>query len=143
MANCIDVADYILSEIGSTSAMKLQKLVYYSQAWHLVWEDKPLFREKIEAWANGPVVPILYKLHKGHFSLKPNFFGGNTENLSEKNKNVIDRVLKFYADKDSQWLSELTHLEEPWKLARLGLSDGERGARTITLESMSEYYGRI
>lgn len=143
MANCIDVADYILSEIGPTSAMKLQKLVYYSQAWHLVWEDKALFRETIEAWANGPVVPTLYKMHKGQFSLKPKFFGGKIEKLSEKNKSVIDRVLKFYADKDSQWLSELTHLEEPWKLARQGLPEGERGARTITLESMSEYYGRI
>lgn len=123
--------------------MKLQKLVYYSQAWHLVWEDKPLFSEIIEAWANGPVVPVLYKIHKGHFSLGPKFFGGDIENLSEKNKSVIDRVLTFYADKDSQWLSELTHLEEPWKLARQGLSDGERGDRPITLESMSEYYGRI
>ena len=36
----IDVADYILQEHGAMSAMKLQKLVYYAQAWHLVWEDK-------------------------------------------------------------------------------------------------------
>ena len=60
----IDVADYILAKKGTMSAMKLQKLVYYAQAWHLVWEDKELFPEEIQAWANGPVVPSLYTLHQ-------------------------------------------------------------------------------
>ncbi|WP_307850044.1 MULTISPECIES: type II toxin-antitoxin system antitoxin SocA domain-containing protein [unclassified Saccharopolyspora] len=41
------------------TAMKLQKLVYYSQAWHLVWDERPLFDEPVQAWANGPVVPDL------------------------------------------------------------------------------------
>ena len=46
----VDVAAYILQEQGPTPALKLQKLVYYSQAWSLVWDDKPLFEEEIEAW---------------------------------------------------------------------------------------------
>jgi len=46
-----DVAAYILKKQGEMSAMKLQKLVYYSQAWSLVWDEKPLFRAQIEAWA--------------------------------------------------------------------------------------------
>ncbi|MBL8173922.1 MAG: DUF4065 domain-containing protein [Bryobacterales bacterium] len=45
--------------------MELQKLVYYSEAWSLVWEALPLFRARIEAWANGSVVPQLYRLHRG------------------------------------------------------------------------------
>ncbi len=69
----IDVADYILLQHGAMSAMKLQKLIYYSQAWHLVWEDKALFDEEIEAWANGPVVPILHSMHRGHFKLETGF----------------------------------------------------------------------
>ena len=52
--NVLDIAAYILCKQGAMTAMKLQKLVYYSQAWSLVWDDKPLFRERIEAWANGP-----------------------------------------------------------------------------------------
>jgi len=59
-ASAHDVAAYILKNGGRMSVMKLQKLVYYSQAWHLVWEDKRLFSDRIEAWANGPVVPNLY-----------------------------------------------------------------------------------
>lgn len=139
----IDVADYILQEHGVMSAMKLQKLAYYTQAWHLVWEDKELFPEEIQAWANGPVIPDLYNRHHGSFSLAPEFFKGDTSRLTEKNKDVVHRVLKFYGDKDAQWLSDLTHMEEPWKIARVGLADGERGSSVISIESMSEYYSSI
>ncbi|MCH7691617.1 MAG: DUF4065 domain-containing protein, partial [candidate division Zixibacteria bacterium] len=51
-----DVAKYILSKLGGVSAMKLHKLLYYAQAWSLVWDERPLFQERIEAWVSGPVV---------------------------------------------------------------------------------------
>ena len=66
MANALDVAAAILKRTGPIPAMKLQKLVYYSQAWSLVWDDRPLFKDRIEAWANGPVIPNLYRAHRGH-----------------------------------------------------------------------------
>src|SRR5680860_208464 len=69
MASVLDVAEYILKETGSMTTMKLQKLVYYSQAWSLVWDEKPLFGEPIEAWANGPVVRALYEAHRGRFQV--------------------------------------------------------------------------
>ncbi len=56
MASAHDVGKYVLEKRGSMTTWKLQKLVYYSKAWHLVWEGEPLFPEHIEAWANGPVV---------------------------------------------------------------------------------------
>lgn len=138
-----DVADYILQKCGALSAMKLQKLVYYSQAWHLVWADKELFAEEIQAWANGPVIPELYNSHRGHFKLDPGFFRGNISSISDKSKEMVDSVLAFYGNKDAQWLSDLTHLEAPWKLARAGLADGERGCHVISHESMAEYYGSL
>ena len=49
-----DVAEYILKLHGPMTVMKLQKLCYYAQAWSLVWDDRPLFKERLEAWANGP-----------------------------------------------------------------------------------------
>ena len=60
MISVSDVAQYILSKKGSMPVMKLQKLVYYCQAWSLVWDDAPLFSESIEAWANSPVCRILF-----------------------------------------------------------------------------------
>jgi uncharacterized phage-associated protein len=73
-ASVYDVAEYILAREGEMSAMKLHKLVYYCQAWHLVWDGAPLFDEEIQAWANGPVIPALYELHKGEFTVGPGFF---------------------------------------------------------------------
>ena len=61
MADVFDVAKYILEKQGSMTTMKLQKLVYYSQAWSIVWDEKPIFAERIEAWASGPVVRELWK----------------------------------------------------------------------------------
>ena len=144
MANVIDVATYILSKLGEISHMKLQKLVYYCQAWSLVWEDKPLFAERIEAWANGPVVPILYQRLKGLFLVKStNLQDGNPDALSPTEQETIDRVLGFYSKQNSQWLSDLTHLERPWQDARSGLPNGARCEAEITQASMSEYYGSL
>lgn len=139
----IDAADYILSKCGTLSAMKLQKLLYYSQAWHLVWMDKELFSEEIQAWANGPVIPELYKLHRGNFRIEPGFFSGDISRISSQSKEVIDRVLAFYSNKDAQWLSDLTHMEKPWRAARDGLADGELGSNVISTEVIAEYYGSL
>jgi uncharacterized phage-associated protein len=136
----IDVADYILKRRGGMTAMKLQKLVYYSQVWSLVWTERELFRERIEAWANGPVVPSLYRLHRGHFKIGPGFFEGEPNRLKEEQIDVIDRVLGFYGDKDPQWLSNLSHMELPWKNARNGLNAGEQGHNIISKEAIIEYY---
>lgn len=139
----IDVADYILGQLGPLSAMKLQKLVYYSQAWHLVWKDNPLFDEEVQAWVNGPVVPALYELHKGLFKLSSGFFQGNPSCIDPDSIDVINRVLKFYGDKDAQWLSALTHMEDPWKSAREGLGEGVRGSKPISHADMAEYYSSL
>lgn len=62
MPSALDVAQYILEQQGPMPAMKLHKLLYYAQAWSLVWDDEPLFPERIEAWINGPVIPDLFPI---------------------------------------------------------------------------------
>jgi uncharacterized phage-associated protein len=142
MANVHDVAAYILEKQGRMPVMKLQKLVYYCQAWSLVWDEKPLFPERIEAWANGPVVPKLYQSHRGQFEVSK-WAGGHPSVLSRRERETVDAVLKFYGEKTSQWLSDLTHQEPPWLNARHGLGPGERGAYEISHAAMAEYYGSL
>lgn len=142
MANVHDVAAYILKKKPSMSTWKLQKLVYYSQAWHLVWEERRLFPERIEAWANGPVVRELYDVHKGRFTVS-SWSCGKVRNLAASERDTIDRVLDFYGDKSGHWLSELTHQERPWREARAGLAPGQRGNRQIKLDALAEYYGSL
>jgi len=143
MASVFDVAAYILNKSGEMTAMKLQKLVYYAQAWSLVWDEEPLFDERIEAWANGPVVPDLYKAHRGIFKLKPGMLDGHPDSLTESQRETIDAVLEYYGEKSSQWLSDLTHAEAPWKDARCDLRQGERGNAEIKHSAIFEYYDSL
>ena len=142
MVSAHDVAAYILKKKGVLTAMKLQKLVYYCQAWSLVWDEEPLFEERIEAWANGPVIRDLYRHHKGQFKVSdwPN---GDPSRLGPKERQTVDAVLRYYGDKSSQWLSDLTHQEQPWVEARSGLKPGDPGAREIKHAAMAEYYGSL
>lgn len=142
----LDVAAYIFETWLKTrkplTAWKLQKLIYYCQAWSLVWDEEPLFYEKILAWANGPVVPELYEIHKGLFYINDWKFG-NSKKLSQNQKDTINKVLEAYGNKTAQWLSDLTHMEDPWMQAREGLSPGERGNEEIKISSLYEYYSSI
>ncbi len=139
MCTVLDVASYILAKKGPMTAMKLEKLVYYAQAWSLVWDEKPLFKNRIEAWANGPVAPTLYNAHRGQFEVR-RVLHGDARRLDRTQRETVDAVLEYYGDKSSQWLSDLTHSEAPWIEARNGLAPGERGRVEITRAAMAEYY---
>ena len=143
MANVFDTARYILEQSGSMSTMKLQKLCYYSQAWALVWDDSPLFQEEFQAWANGLVCPELFFKTKGSYSVNASDETGGIGDLSEEQKDTINRVLDYYGKHDAQWLSQLTHMEEPWIKAREGVPSGAGCNQIITKESMALYYGGL
>lgn len=143
MASVFDTARYILNERGTMSAMKLQKLCYYCQAWSLVWDDMELFPQEFQAWANGPVCPELYFQTKGQFDVKPEDEPGNPDALTDNQKDSIRIVLDYYGDKSAQWLSQLTHAEAPWKQAREGVAPGEYSKNIVSKESMSIYYGGL
>ena len=142
LVSALDVADYILQKCGKMSTMKLQKLAYYSQAWSLVWDEKTLFCEDIEAWANGPVIRELFDFHRGSFDIE-RVRTGNPSLLSQQQRETIDAVLDFYGDKSAQWLIWLSHSEPPWQRARAGLQPTERGCRKISPESMADYYSSL
>ena len=143
--NCsvLDVAAYILKKADQMSTMKLQKLVYYSQAWSLVWDEEPLFKEKICAWANGPVVPALFAEHKGKYTVKSGDIGGDHKRLTKDQKETVDAVIKGYGSKTPQWLSDLTHMEAPWRNARAGIAEWEHANAEIKRAAMYEYYAGL
>ena len=144
IVSAFDVAVYILQKQGEMTAMKLQKLLYYCQAWSLVWDEAPVFNEEIQAWANGPVIPDIFYAHQGKFIVtKEDFPKGNAEKLNGTQRKTIDAVLDYYGNKPSQWLSDLTHMEDPWKETRKGLSALVRSNRVISHSLIAEYYSSI
>lgn len=142
MASVDSVAAAVLERTGAVDSFKLQKLVYYCQAWHLAWEGERLFDSRIEAWANGPVVPALYKKHRGEYRIEK-WLDGNPHDLTDRERTTIESVVNFY-DKYSGWeLAELTHREMPWRSARVGLGPNDRGNREISPAAMLEFYGSL
>jgi uncharacterized phage-associated protein len=116
MACVHDVAAFIETQLGKVGAMQLQKLVYYSQAWSLVWDEQPLFPEPIEAWEKGPVVGELWERRRA----------GDVSKLSEGQRATVSAVLAFYGSRSGTWLSKLTHREPPWVDARASATDSQQ-----------------
>lgn len=144
MATVFDVAKFVLDKLGSITTMKLQKEVYYCQAWSLGWDDRPLFNEDFQAWANGPVCPELFQRHKGRFQVDASLLKDIPDfAFTDAELETMNNVLAYYGDKSPQWLRELTHKEGPWKLARAGVPEGMPCNNIITKESMQEYYGGL
>jgi uncharacterized phage-associated protein len=119
MINIFDVAKYTLDGVGgNVSAMKLQKLCYYSQAWNLAWEDVPLFPEDFWRLDQGPVCRELFDWHRGLFYVNSDIpmdeqLSGNE--LSATELRNIDQIIENYGEYSGAQLIESTHAEDPWK----------------------------
>lgn len=141
MAHVHDIAALILERLGPMSAMKLQKLVYYSQAWTLTLRARDLFRQRIEAWAYGPVCPELYRLHRQAFALK-SLSAGDPSAVQPEDAEFVLAVAGEYSLFSAEKLSEMTHEEEPWRAARHGTDDGAPSRAEITQVAMRAYYSQ-
>lgn len=96
------------------SNLKLQKLLYYVQGFHLAAFGEPLFEEEIEAWMYGPVVPSVYDHYQeyGNKGIEPE---NEVLELSPEEEALFAEVLRVYGDYSAIGLMNLTHNESPWK----------------------------
>ncbi len=135
---------YVANRSGmSINNKKLQKLVYYAQAWHLVLCNDSLFEDQIEAWVNGPVVKDLWSQYNVHYTGPIPAAQVMEPSLTPEVKRVLDEVWQVYGKFDADYLVELVHSESPWLKAREGLDENLPSRREITIESMREYYALV
>ncbi|MED0826576.1 Panacea domain-containing protein [Bacillus pacificus] len=121
MANVRDVAKYFIhlsdeSPLYAITPLKLQKLVYYAQGFHLRDTGKPLFDENLLAWDHGPVVRKLYDdfRHLRYSTIPHEPFEDFAERLNEEEITAIKEAREKYGRLDGKFLEELTHQEDPW-----------------------------
>ncbi|MEU8920342.1 type II toxin-antitoxin system antitoxin SocA domain-containing protein [Kitasatospora sp. NPDC048545] len=146
MASVHDVAAYILAKDGPMSAMKLQKLTYFSYGYHLAWDDEPMFPERFEAWANGPVAPGLYADHRGRYTLNADDINGDPDQLTASQRESIDVVLENLGHHTAHQLSEASHHKDgPWQMARTraGARELERSNEELRDEDIADYFGAL
>ncbi|PSR22404.1 MAG: hypothetical protein C7B43_20775 [Sulfobacillus benefaciens] len=149
--NYRDIADYFIALSNVTgnlvSNLKLQKLMYYAQAWHLALYGHRLFDGEFEAWIHGPVLPVLYRDYK-QFGWKPiereDLNDASVKHLEnkfgEKLLSFLSEIVEEYFGLTAYELERLTHKEEPWQRARRGFSADEPCHRIIADEWMKKYY---
>ena len=142
MTRIADVAAHVLKQAGPMTAMKLHRLCYYANGYHLAWEDRLLFDEPFEAWANGPVAPALYRQHRGRFELCDGDIDGDPGVLDDGERESIGIALESLGGLSAHTLSQMTHGEPPWLLARerAGVGPLERSSEQLRTDEIAEHF---
>lgn len=143
MLSIFDAAKYILENTGTISPGRLQKLCYYAQAWSLVWDADPIFPEVFEAWVCGPVCPELHDIIGSVYPVHTKDISGNPNLLTTEQKESINSVLDYYGSRSAQWLTDLVHMETPWKIARGNLPKNAVSHNPISKQDMIRYYSGL
>jgi uncharacterized phage-associated protein len=152
-ASVHDVCDYLIVRLTEAAVylnvLKLQKLLYYVQAWHVTFfGGRRCFDSAFEAWVHGPVSPPIYRRFRDSKSLystvgtedcRPDF---NLDNIPAKIQAHINSVLEVYAPLTDDQLEIMTHEEAPWIKARDGYAPGQRCQVAISEAEMQAYYGQ-
>lgn len=152
----LDTSRYIIEYSNikdyGISNLKLQKILYFVQAYFLIQRGLPCFKEKIEAWDFGPVVPVAYKEFKkfagmdiptmnyyivfnknGSLDVKCAEF--ENDFISDEDKVLINKIVDKFSKYSATDLVNLTQHQTPWIDAINPKQNGE-----ITKESIFEYF---
>lgn len=143
-----DVANFFLKIVdrdsGSTiTPLKLQKILYYAQGYHLAYYDKELFSENFQAWAHGPANEDIYEKYREYgFNSIPS----PTEEIPEIEDlkcDFLNDIWQTFGIYDGKYLEEQTHKEKPWIEARKGYAPGEKCQVIISKNSMKEFFKSV
>lgn len=147
-----DVADYIISRVKSEDEnaslinLKLQKLLYYVQAWSYGINKKPMFAGDFEAWIYGPVNRVIYdrfnatKFLYSEVGLDDRI--NKDTSLSPEDAEFVDFILENYLKYSGAELERLSHSEMPWIQTRGNLGINERCDKVTPSELMKDFYGK-
>jgi uncharacterized phage-associated protein len=112
--------------------LKLQKLVYYAQGFHLALFDEPLFNENLVAWEHGPVVVDLYHELKQFGSSEVVIESAVSDEINTDKMDLINEINEVYGQFSAWKLRDMTHSESPWQSTESG--------KVITHNKLSTYF---
>ena len=102
--------------------------------------------EPCEAWKFGSVFPSVYEKYRefGKQEIKLNLSKDYiSELLSEEEKTVTDFVMNTFGIYNAWFLKDLTHLEEPWIVARKSLAEDDASRNQMDEEIISNYFAKM
>ena len=135
-------ADFLLCESRERGEiltnLKLQKLLYYAQAWHLALLDRPLFDEDFQAWVHGPVLPSQY-FRFSDFKWKPILVDIAAPAIPDS-VSFLREIVDVFGTETAVSLELMTHREDPWKEARGDLPPEAVSSNRISKTTMRDFY---
>jgi uncharacterized phage-associated protein len=141
------VADYFIRKVDREAGddmthFKLQKLLYYAQAWYLAMHDEPMFPAQFEGWVHGPVCRDVYERfrHVARNPIPPEDATSDPVELDDNAHAFLDEVWDSYGQYTAPKLERMTHEEDPWLNARMGLAADEEGHNLLDEDCMRHYY---
>jgi uncharacterized phage-associated protein len=143
MLDCLEVARYFIIRAyeegreATMTNMKVQKLLYYAQSLHLALNNEPLFEHEMQAWRYGPVCPPAYHYYSEFEAQQlPVPDRDFVNNLPQAIRMLLEEVWDYFGAYHAYFLSDMTHLEFPWKKARKGLPSDASSREPILLSDM-------
>lgn len=143
MIDCLNVARYFIKRAyqdglePEMTNMKVQKLLYYAQSLHLALFDEPLFENEIQAWRYGPVCPPAYRFYSEFEAEQLPIPGEDVlSQVPDETKYLLEKVWDSFSGYHAYLLSDMTHVEFPWRKARKGLPPEESSTEPIQQEDM-------
>jgi len=138
-------AKYLLIKASEITPLALQKLLYFAQGFQKAFTDTFMFDEDCEAWAHGPVYRNIYEKYRGYGynPIAEKDLNIENINLTEDEKDLLNYIVSYFGCYSGKILENMTHTEEPWRVARRGLKDGEISSRNIDKEEIAAYFKNV
>lgn len=141
-----DSALYIVNSLEETTALSLQKILYFAQCFSKIFINKNIFDDCAEAWKYGPVYKEIYdcfSYYKGNNINYSELLANYEFNLDKDEKTYLSKIVNIFGCYSGKILREMSHLTDPWIKARVGLSDDENSNRIIEFDDINKFVEKI
>lgn len=137
-----NIVKYFLTNCIDITPLALQKLLYYAQGFHKIFNGEYLFNNNCEAWVHGPVYRNIYDKYKSHVynPIENSIIEFDNIELSESEKEILNSIIINFGCYSGKILEKMTHIESPWRTTRIGLNDNEISNRIIEKELIADYF---
>ncbi|UWQ16255.1 Panacea domain-containing protein [Jannaschia sp. M317] len=140
------LADFLIVESRERgdllTPLKLQKLMFYADAWHMALYGSEITSERFQAWVHGPVALSQYHRFK-EYRWRPILDDIERPDFSQATAQHLCEIVDVFGVETGPALEVMTHQEQPWIEARGGIPDDQPSNAFIDKTTTKEFYASL